>query len=77
MKLVDVESQFDGNKICFFFTADKRIDFRALVKDLAPNTGHASSFVRSAFATSEASRRDRRVRACIVLQVVSGAVRAH
>jgi len=35
MKLVDVEYQFDANKICFFFTADKRIDFRALVKDLA------------------------------------------
>ncbi len=35
MKLVDVEYQFDGNKICFYFTADKRIDFRALVKDLA------------------------------------------
>jgi len=35
MKLVDVEYQFDGNKICFFFTADNRIDFRALVKDLA------------------------------------------
>ncbi len=35
MKLVDVEYQYDGNKICFFFTADKRIDFRALVKDLA------------------------------------------
>ena len=35
MKLVDVEYQFDANKICFYFTADKRIDFRALVKDLA------------------------------------------
>ena len=35
MKLVDVEYQFDGNKICFYFTAEKRIDFRALVKDLA------------------------------------------
>jgi len=35
MKLVDVEYQFDGNKICFYFTADKRIDFRELVKDLA------------------------------------------
>ncbi len=35
MKLVDVEYQFDANKICFFFTADKRIDFRELVKDLA------------------------------------------
>jgi cell fate regulator YaaT (PSP1 superfamily) len=35
MKLVDVEYQFDENRICFFFTADKRIDFRALVKSLA------------------------------------------
>ncbi len=35
MKLVDVERQFDGNKICFLFTADKRVDFRELVKDLA------------------------------------------
>jgi cell fate regulator YaaT (PSP1 superfamily) len=35
MKLVDVEYRFDGHKITFYFTADKRIDFRALVKDLA------------------------------------------
>jgi cell fate regulator YaaT (PSP1 superfamily) len=35
MKLVDVESQFDGNKMTFYFTADERVDFRALVKDLA------------------------------------------
>lgn len=35
MKLVDVECQFDGNKISFFFTADRRVDFRELVKDLA------------------------------------------
>ena len=35
MKLVDVEMQFDGNKITFYFTAEKRIDFRELVKDLA------------------------------------------
>ena len=35
MKLVDVERQFDGNKICFLFTSDKRVDFRELVKDLA------------------------------------------
>jgi len=35
MKLVDVETQFDGNKITFYFTAEKRIDFRELVKDLA------------------------------------------
>jgi cell fate regulator YaaT (PSP1 superfamily) len=35
MKLVDVEMQHDGNKITFYFTAEKRIDFRELVKDLA------------------------------------------
>jgi len=35
MKVVDAEFQFDCNKITFFFTADKRIDFRELVKELA------------------------------------------
>ncbi len=35
MKLVDVEYSFDGGKITFFFTADGRVDFRDLVKDLA------------------------------------------
>ena len=35
MKLVDVECSFEGNKIIFFFTADGRVDFRELVKDLA------------------------------------------
>lgn len=35
MKLVDVEYQFDGRKLTFYFTADGRIDFRQLVKDLA------------------------------------------
>ncbi|HWQ88573.1 MAG TPA: stage 0 sporulation family protein [Desulfitobacteriaceae bacterium] len=35
MKLVDVEYTFDGNKIIFSFTADGRVDFRDLVKDLA------------------------------------------
>ena len=35
MKLVDVEYSFEGNKVLFFFTADGRVDFRELVKDLA------------------------------------------
>ena len=35
MKLVDTEYTFDNNKILFYFTADGRIDFRELVKDLA------------------------------------------
>lgn len=35
MKLVEIEYTFDKNKLVFYFTADKRIDFRELVKDLA------------------------------------------
>ena len=35
MKLVDVEYKYDGSKIIFYFTAEGRIDFRELVKDLA------------------------------------------
>ena len=35
MKLVDVEYQFDANKLTFYFTSDERVDFRDLVKDLA------------------------------------------
>lgn len=35
MKLVDVEIQFDQSKMMFYFTAEQRVDFRELVKDLA------------------------------------------
>ncbi|MGN0585680.1 MAG: stage 0 sporulation family protein, partial [Oscillospiraceae bacterium] len=35
MKLVDVECTFDNNKLLFYFTAETRVDFRDLVKDLA------------------------------------------
>ncbi len=35
MKAVDVEYQLDGKKICFYFTADHRVDFRELVRELA------------------------------------------
>jgi len=35
MNLIDVEYTFDGSKILFYFTADGRVDFRQLVKDLA------------------------------------------
>jgi len=35
MKIVDVETQFDGNKMTIYFTADHRVDFRELVKELA------------------------------------------
>ena len=40
MKLVEAEYSFEGNKVLFFFTSDGRVDFRALVKDLA-STIHA------------------------------------
>ena len=40
MKLVDVEYTFDGGKILFYFTADGRVDFRELVKDLALSLIH-------------------------------------
>jgi len=35
MKLIDAEYTFDGSKLIFYFTAEKRVDFRDLVKDLA------------------------------------------
>ena len=35
MQLINAEYAFDGSKVVFFFTAEGRIDFRALVKDLA------------------------------------------
>ncbi len=37
MKLVEVEQQFDGSKTIFYFTAEHRVDFRQLVKNLAGN----------------------------------------
>ena len=35
MKLIDAEYTFDNSKVLFYFTADGRVDFRELVKDLA------------------------------------------
>ncbi|MDR0852950.1 MAG: stage 0 sporulation family protein [Clostridiales Family XIII bacterium] len=35
MKLIDAEYTFEGNKLVFYFTSEKRVDFRVLVKDLA------------------------------------------
>ncbi len=53
MKLVEVEYSFDGSKIIFFFTADGRIDFRELVKDLA-NHFHARIELRQIGVRDEA-----------------------
>ena len=46
MKLIDAEYTFDNNKVLFYFTADGRIDFRELVKDLASVFTTLSSCVR-------------------------------
>lgn len=53
MKLVDVEYSFDGGKIIFFFTADGRVDFRELVKDLA-NSFHTRIELRQIGVRDEA-----------------------
>jgi cell fate regulator YaaT (PSP1 superfamily) len=55
MKLVDVEFQWDVSKITFYFTADKRVDFRALVKDLA-STYRTRIELRQIGARDEAKR---------------------
>ena len=47
MKLIDAEYTFDNNKVLFYFTADGRIDFRELVKDLASVFKTRISCVRS------------------------------
>ena len=53
MKLVDAEYSFEGNKVLFFFTSDGRVDFRALVKDLA-STIHARIELRQIGVRDEA-----------------------
>ena len=53
MKLVEAEYSFEGNKVLFFFTADGRVDFRALVKDLA-STIHARIELRQIGVRDEA-----------------------
>ena len=53
MKLVRVEYSFDGGKITFFFTADGRVDFRELVKDLA-NQFHSRIELRQIGVRDEA-----------------------
>ena len=53
MKLVEAEYSFEGNKVLFFFTAEGRVDFRALVKDLA-STIHARLELRQIGVRDEA-----------------------
>ena len=53
MKLVSAEYSFDGSKVLFFFTSEGRVDFRALVKDLA-STLHARIELRQIGVRDEA-----------------------
>ncbi len=55
MKLVDVEWQFDHKKVTFYFTADNRVDFRQLVRDLAREF-HTRVELRQIGARDEAAR---------------------
>ena len=57
MKVADCEYQLDGNKITFYFTADKRVDFRELVKDLA-GVYHTRIELRQIGVRDEAKRLD-------------------
>ena len=66
MQLVDVEYTFDNSKLIFYFTADGRVDFRELVKDLAAHVPHA----HRAAADRRARRGEagRRHRACAAVR---------
>ena len=54
MKVTEAEWQFDRNKLIIYFTAERRVDFRELVRDLAAPSARASSSSRSACATKSA-----------------------
>jgi cell fate regulator YaaT (PSP1 superfamily) len=55
MKLVEAEYTFDGSRLTFYFTADERVDFRALVRDLAA-TFHTRIELRQIGARDQARR---------------------
>lgn len=67
MRLIDVEFTFDVNKIIFYFTAEGRIDFRELVKDLAA-VFRTRIELRQIGVRDEAKMlRDRQLRQAVVL----------
>ena len=67
MKLIDAEYTFDNNKLLFYFTADGRIDFRELVKDLASVFRPESNCARLGCAMKQRLWWNRRVRKTAVL----------
>ena len=77
MKLVNVSASFDGNKIIFYFTADGRVDFRELVRDLAggvPGPDRAAADRRP--GRGQDDRRSGDLRQALLLLPVSGRVPA-
>ena len=53
MKLVEAEYTFDGSRLTFYFTADERVDFRALVRDLALPFARVLNYVKLERATRQ------------------------
>ena len=71
MKLVNVEYTFDGGKILFYFTADGRVDFRELVKDLASVFRTRIELRQIGVRRSKNARRLRHLRQTVLLQDLS------
>ena len=67
MKLVNVEYTFDNSKIIFYFTADGRVDFRALVKDLASVFRTRIELRQIGARRGKNARRSRRLRQTLLL----------
>ena len=70
MKLVDAEYTLDRSKLVFYFTADNRVDFRELVKDLPGSSTPALSCAKSVCAMKQDAGRLGRVRPAVLLQPV-------
>ena len=76
MKLVRVECSFDGSKILFFFTADGRVDFRELVKDLASVFRARIELRQIGVRRGQDDRRPGHLRPALLLRPVHGRVPA-
>ena len=76
MKLVDVEYTFDNNKILFYFTADGRVDFRELVKDLASVFKTRIELRQIGVRDEENAGRPWNLRAAVLLFLLPGRVPA-
>ena len=71
MKLIDVEFMIDGTKIVFYFSADGRVDFRELAKDLRPLQEQNRAATDRRKRRGQNARRHRHLRKTAVLQQVA------